>query len=118
MWPVSVLDDALAHASELVALPEKHAHSIARYAAAVAREHDLRVEWEGLGRPVMTLGGATGRSEVVHPLVAAIAAAEAHSQKLAEGLGLLPGSRKGVMGRPQEQVVPAGGEPPKLRSVS
>lgn len=115
----SVYERALQDAREACASnPEKYEHVVERYACAVEREHELRREWVELGRPKVTMGGATGKAEVVHPLLAKIESAEAHAQRLATDLGLLPGSRKGVMGRPQEQVVPKGaGEPPRLAAV-
>jgi len=98
---------------------ERSRQLITRYARAVEREHLLRDEWVALGGPIISLGGATGKAEVVHPLIARIEAAETHAQRLATDLGLLPGSRKGLMGRPQERVPERGAaEPPRLRSVS
>lgn len=98
---------------------EKSAQLIDRYAKAVERESLLRDHWSELGQPVICFGGATGKAEVVHPLIARIEAAETHAQRLATDLGLLPGSRKGQMGRPQERVPERGAaEPPRLRSVS
>lgn len=72
---------------------ELSAGAIERYAAAVAAVASLQAHWEHEGRPVMTLGGATGSAEVPHPLPAQIALARREAAALGAQLGLDPLSR-------------------------
>ena len=71
-----------------------------------------------VNEPVLALGSqieAPGKADVIHPLVSALERAEAHAQRLGEPFGLVGhGVKAAMMGRPQEQVVPVDGEPPKL----
>lgn len=104
---------ALADARSTYTHPSKRLdHAAYRYAHAVQREHELRAMWDDLGRPVIT--PSKGR-DFIHPLLGEIRAAEAHAQQLAATFGLASGASKPRgMGRPQERVPPASGEPPKL----
>ncbi len=52
------------------------------YRRAVERVEALNAEWERLGCPPTAVGGSTGRATVAHPLIGAIAEAEALADKL------------------------------------
>ena len=54
----------------------------ARYARQLELVDALRAEWDRLGQPVTTQGGATGKATVVHPLVVEIQAAEMKANTL------------------------------------
>lgn len=91
-----------------------------RYARAVDDEAHLRSEWDALGRPVLTAGGATGSASVPHPLPKMIRDAAVLANALADEVGL--GAGKRGAGRPAGAVSAKDrkGEPPKftrLRAV-
>lgn len=105
-------------AAELVDDPERHVEAIVRYARAVDATVRIRTAWEKDGCPVTTLGGATGSTVAPHPVPRMLREAEAHAQKLADELGLLPKSTR-RQGRP---VLSAAGKdvpasPPRIRRV-
>jgi hypothetical protein len=72
---------------------ELSAGAVDRYAAAVGIVASLEAHWDHEGRPVMTLGGATGSAAVPHPLPAQIALARREAAQLGAQLGLDPLSR-------------------------
>ena len=69
--------------------------SLERYGRAVERAEMLICEWVTAGRPLITLGGATGKAEVPHPLVRMIQDAEALADRFAKSL-----RATGKVGRP------------------
>jgi len=84
-----------------------------RYEVAKVRRALIVAEWEQLGRPVMTLGGATGRAQVPHPLLKVMSDADGLCDRLEQAL-----RRRGVPGRPPGAVsAPDRVEPPKLRRL-
>jgi hypothetical protein len=90
-----------------------------RYAEAVERERKLRAFWVEQGQPMTTLGGSTGNTEVVHPLLAEMRAAEAHANRmaaaLAEKLKRAPGRPQGAESAPDRGQVEE--RPGLLRAV-
>jgi hypothetical protein len=83
-----------------------------RYERATDIAAGIRVEWEALGSPLLTEGGATGRALVPHPLVKMLAEAERDADRFARVL------RKTHAG-PAQTAVPRLGKSPaqKLRAV-
>jgi hypothetical protein len=57
-----------------------------RYRRAVELAAAIRVEWEELGCPLTTEGGATGRAVVPHPLVKMMAEADRDADRFARPL--------------------------------
>ena len=53
-----------------------------RYQEQVALVKALRAKWVRLKKPLTALGGATGRADVIHPLVAEIQDAEMRADRL------------------------------------
>jgi len=88
-----------------------------RYSDALEREAMLKSFWENKGFPITVLGGSTGRVEVVHPLIAAIVQAEAHTERmsrpLVEKVKRPVGRPKGSESAPDRDA----GRPGILRSV-
>jgi hypothetical protein len=62
--------------------------AIDRYVAAVVVWKMLEAGWVKLGRPATTLGGATGLSQVAHPLIGQMAAARRECAELGAAIGL------------------------------
>ena len=52
-----------------------------RYARACELAERIRAEWEELGYPLTTQGGATGKAAVTHPLVLLLQNAERDAQR-------------------------------------
>lgn len=107
--------EAWRRAWETTTDPERHRDAIARYVAAVDATDRIRKAWSDAGFPVIGSGGATGRADVAHPVLRALREHEAHTQRLADDLGLLPAKNKQV-GRPAGAVSAADrrAEPPKF----
>jgi hypothetical protein len=59
-----------------------------RYEEACERRSLLVDEWVAAGRPFLTFGGATGKAEVMHPLVKALNEADALCDRLAKAVGV------------------------------
>jgi hypothetical protein len=58
-----------------------------RYEAALARYDQVRQAWEDEGSPMTATGGATGRSVVVHPLLALLNQMDALCDRLGKSVG-------------------------------
>lgn len=112
------LAQANAVIDEQAAPAERFTEAAGRYARAVDLADRLNRHWAQEGRPLTTLGGATGRSAVPHPLIKMIAEAERDAARFGEQLGLDPQSRQKLgagRGRPQERVpLRVANEPPKV----
>ena len=83
-------------------LNDSNQDALVRYVRAVDTAERLYQEWISSGQPTTSLGGATGKSVVAHPLIKAIADAEALACRFGEKLGLDPVNSKktGRPGRP------------------
>ena len=93
--------------------PELMGDAIERYVNAVEDVVTLRTQWDAIGRPGLTAGGATGSAEVAHPLVRQIHEAE----KLASGFGAEVGLTIKVKRGPGRPVSSDRELPPKLAVV-
>jgi hypothetical protein len=83
-----------ARARAAAAIPESErdrcSGAIDLYARAVDLVDRLEVEWEKIGFPLLTLGGATGAADVPHPVVKMLAEARRDVLRFGQALGLDP----------------------------
>lgn len=86
--------------------------AVARYELAVEIAQELRLKWEAEGRPTTTLGGATGRSTVEHPLLTLLLKWEKAASDLAKPARLARESEPGR--KPVARVL---SELPALKAV-
>lgn len=91
--------------------------SLERYEAAKALVSAIRERWVSEGSPLTCQGGATGRAEVVHPLVKLLQEAERDCDRFSRSLA--PG-RAAAGGRPKASSSAPDRKPPPavLRAVS
>jgi hypothetical protein len=80
---------------------EGRADAIERYAVAVELERVVYNNWVELGCPSTTLGGASGKTLVEHPLIAAIIKSSAAAARLDVQLGISSAARRTGPGRLQ-----------------
>jgi hypothetical protein len=78
---------------------EGHMGMIERDAMAVELERTLYDDWNAEGLPAMTLGGASGKTLVEHPMIAAIIKSSAAAAKLDTQLGISSAARRVGPGR-------------------
>lgn len=78
-------------------------NALERYAHAVDAFDRLHAEWEEWAKPVVSMGGATGRVLITHPMLPALDQADKRVGRVARELGLTPEARSGLKGagRPQ-----------------
>jgi hypothetical protein len=87
-----------------------------RYTESLAREQALRDVWESEGSPMTQLGGSTGNTLVIHPLLLEIRQAEAHAARMGKALAEVDGKRG--RGRPVgTESAPDRGRPGLLTRV-
>lgn len=75
--------------------PEEWREAVDAYVRAEADVQRLRADWQRSGFPMTTLGGATGMTEIPHPLIGLIDQAEKRSATLRQRLMLDPLSARG-----------------------
>jgi phage terminase small subunit len=82
---------------------EDSTNALQPFALAVEDEDRLRGEWEDWARPVVAMGGSTGRTLGIHPMLPALDAADKRIARCARELGLTPEARSGLKsaGRPR-----------------
>jgi hypothetical protein len=105
------------------AAPEpRYLDAVRRYAAAVELAASIERVWIEQGRPVIELGGATGRVTVAHPLLGELRRAQAAAAALGSTLGLDPRGHHSI--EPARRGRPPGDDPlealegePRLRAV-
>ena len=77
-----------------------------RYELQVAIVVQLAAEWEAEGRPTTTLGGATGRSLVAHPLLRQLQDAMIRAERLDPARNRRQGRPVGALSAP-DRAAPA-----------
>jgi hypothetical protein len=82
--------------------PEKLTEQIGRYARAADLAARLQDKWEADGRPITIKGGATGKADVVNPLIKLIADAEKDAATFWHDL--FPNAKRPV-GRPRGSTI-------------
>ena len=63
-----------------------HGDAVARYEAARDLAKRLQDEWEALGSPLLSEGGATGKAIVPHPMIKMIREAEQQAHRFSEAI--------------------------------
>lgn len=79
--------------------PLEFRDAVERFARATQDAAEVRRVWRELGKPWLAAGGATGQSDVPHPLVRMIQDADKLAEAYGRALGLDPTPAK-AMGRP------------------
>jgi phage terminase small subunit len=94
---------AVATLESLGEVPKDSENALHRFALAVDDEDRIRGEWDDWARPVVCMGGSTGRQLATHPLLAALDQADKRVARTAKELGLTPDARSGLKsaGRPR-----------------
>lgn len=95
--------DAIATLERLGETVEDNRNALERFAHAVDAFDRLHSEWESWAKPVVSMGGATGRVLITHPMLPALDQADKRVGRCAKELGLTPEARSGLKGagRPQ-----------------
>lgn len=103
--------DAFDRAINAVEEPGRYYDAAVVYAEAVDRHAEIVGFWKSEGCPIVALGGATGKVEQAHPLLAAMNEAEKSIRQAAQVLGMDPASRNKLgsrgTGRPAGTALPA-----------